>query len=123
MPDERNAIAQAQHVKRVAAAFPKGSPEHGVALYHDHLEDGGDVSEIPANVSLATVRLLTRDPGEPYTEYIERIARSGDRVAIKVKLADAHDNHERCYGAFGGEISMGRARRYAWVIERLGGSV
>jgi hypothetical protein len=107
------------HVERVAASFPAGSEEHGVALFHDYLEDGGNVTEIPANVSLASIRLLTRDPGELYTEYIERLARSGDDVAIRVKLADARDNLARCRGEFDGYVNSNRARRYEWVIRRL----
>lgn len=67
-----------------------------VALLHDTIEDttvtyeelerefGKDVAD--------SVQLLTHTTGLKYDLYIESIARSGDRSAILVKLADLADN-------------------------------
>lgn len=41
------------------------------------------------------LRLLTHDESEPYLDYVRRIAESGNRLAIAVKLNDLHHNLER----------------------------
>lgn len=67
------------------------------AILHDVLEDTEvTVSDferegIPASV-IETVKLLTRDETLTYKEYIDRIAGSGNRAAMQVKLADLRHN-------------------------------
>jgi len=68
-----------------------------VALLHDVIEDTDHSPAslralgYPDNV-IASVERLTRVDGVPYLECIERLAASGDRIAIEVKLADNLDN-------------------------------
>lgn len=66
------------------------------ALLHDTVEDttvtldqiryafGDDIADI--------VEILTHKKGQPYDEYIESIASSGNIAAIRVKMADLEDN-------------------------------
>lgn len=42
-----------------------------------------------------TLCLLTHYESEPYLDYVRRIAESGNRIAIAVKLNDLHHNLER----------------------------
>ncbi|MCP4569997.1 MAG: hypothetical protein GY841_20645 [FCB group bacterium] len=41
---------------------------------------------------IEALQLLTRDKQDSYEKYIDKIARSGNIIAIKVKLADLKDN-------------------------------
>jgi hypothetical protein len=41
---------------------------------------------------IEAVRLVSRADGDSYEQFIERIAASGNQLAILVKLADLHDN-------------------------------
>jgi len=87
------------HVHRVAMMVMEKevNPTYIAAAYlHDVVEDGKatlaevyklfgvDVGEI--------VRLLTRQLGISYEMYIKRIAISGNRGAILIKIADNEDN-------------------------------
>lgn len=63
------------------------------AVTHDVREEGGtdeQIMEAGLEACIPHLRLLTRKPGEPYGEYVERL--SHDAVARRVKLADLHDN-------------------------------
>lgn len=83
-----------------------------VAYLHDVLEDtdfpaiairalfGGDVTLDVAD--------LTRNPGESYDDYIDRLVSDGSNVALLVKLADVWDN-TNCDGDFPGREAL-RAR-------------
>lgn len=107
------------HAERVASSFPAGTVEHEVALYHDHLEDG--LGEVPDAIRVH-VEVLTRRPGEIYRRYIARVRRSGDAVAIAVKLADLRDNIARCRGEFDGVENLSRGRHYERVVSELEGA-
>lgn len=67
-----------------------------VALLHDTIEDTTVTYEQIAEqfgVDVAdSIDLLSHNKGLKYEVYIENIARSGDRSAILVKLADLADN-------------------------------
>jgi len=67
-----------------------------VALLHDSIEDTAVTYEQIASefgIDVAdSVQLLSHNDGLPYKLYVERIAESGDRSAILVKLADLADN-------------------------------
>lgn len=75
----------------------KTDTEKSVAVLHDVLE-----SDPSAELYLKSVRmpqevmdalyLLTRDKKDTYGEYIEKIAKSKNLIAIKVKLADLEHN-------------------------------
>ncbi len=85
------------HSVRVAWLASRQGHSYGVVgLMHDMIEDS-DVTQvelISAGVSddeLAAIRLLTRGP-EPYEDYIQNLATSGNRLAISVKLCDLLDH-------------------------------
>ena len=65
-----------------------------LALLHDVPEDTDVTLDQLAPILpprlLHALDLLTRRPGEPYQEYIERLA--GDPLAVQVKLADLTHN-------------------------------
>lgn len=56
----------------------------------DDLTEEGFTEEV-----IATLRLLTHDKQTPYMEYIERICKSGNKVAINVKMNDLKHNLAR----------------------------
>jgi (p)ppGpp synthase/HD superfamily hydrolase len=88
-----------KHPMRVMAHLSDLAPLEAklVALLHDVIED---TIVTPADLCAAgyssavvdAVVELTRKPGEPYDAYIERLAASGNELAIQVKLADLADN-------------------------------
>jgi (p)ppGpp synthase/HD superfamily hydrolase len=78
--------------------------ERKAALLHDVLEDSTfTVEELRAagfsETTIDIVKLLTRDDEESYVEYILRIAASGNRSAVRIKLADLDDNLDRTRGS------------------------
>ncbi len=83
------------HPRRVADAVD--SPiEKAIAWLHDALEDATDremvrqaLKQFPPEVEAAVVA-LTRQEGEHYERFIERVAEN--RLATIVKLADLRDN-------------------------------
>lgn len=85
------------HLVRVMGRLPPDATEleRCAALLHDTLEDGGPgvygrLSAAGADGELMNLVLaLTRAKGEPYADYIARVARS---PAWRVKLADLEDN-------------------------------
>jgi hypothetical protein len=89
------------HPLRVALSVP---PEaRVVAVLHDVLEDS-DVTEEElreAGISpteLEALRLVSKNPGEPYETFVERIATAdgeAGRLARLVKKADTSDNLAR----------------------------
>ena len=68
-----------------------------VAILHDILEDTPVSAElllrkgIPERL-VEAVRILTRRENEPYNEYLNRILRSENELAIRVKYADVLHN-------------------------------
>ncbi|MFH5836500.1 HD domain-containing protein [Proteiniclasticum sp. C24MP] len=68
------------------------------ALLHDLLEDTDLSAEELLSYGfsedlIGIVRILSRDPKEPYMDYIKDLA--GDERAIKIKLSDLKDNQNR----------------------------
>lgn len=104
------------HALRVAEHFERGSHAWWVGIFHDFAEDC--IGGVPAPFEESVV-VLTRNPDEPYKDYIERVRTSGDSYAIAVKLADARDNLARCEGHFDGQVNPRLADRYRYVIEAL----
>src|SRR5690606_4825505 len=82
-----------EHVTEVSAAVDhEGTHAIVVALLHDVLEDTNDtdLSAYPKQVQEA-IHTITRQAGEAYDAYIERVAK--DPLARLVKLADLRLNH------------------------------
>ena len=75
----------------------KTDEEKAVGVLHDTVESNPNaiillrVMRIP-EVVIEAVQLLTRDLNDTYSEYINKIAASGNIIAIKVKLADLEHN-------------------------------
>lgn len=67
-----------------------------VALLHDVVEDGNvsldEIRKEFGNNAADAVALLTHDNDLTYGQYIDRIATSGNDVAIRVKIADLSHN-------------------------------
>lgn len=85
------------HLKRVSFPFDENSDEYIIALLHDLVEDTkftfDDLKELGySDFVIDTLRLLTREKGVDYMEYINRIAKSKNQSAMKVKLSDLCDN-------------------------------
>ena len=69
------------------------------AVLHDTLEDCGATRQdlLTAEIgddAVEIVVIVTRLPSETYEEFIERVASSGNPLAIAVKLADLKDNQD-----------------------------
>lgn len=93
---DKNGEDYIDHPRAVAAAV---ADEYKAAAWlHDVLEDSVWLDEArlyAAGISAQTVSAvlcLTRDLGESYEDFIDRIATSGNHCAITVKLADLRHN-------------------------------
>ena len=80
----------------------KGNNESEIVagLLHDVVEDTDwtfdDLLEVGIKPEVVDVlRLLTHSKDEPYIDYVQRIAESGNPIAIKVKSNDLDHNLER----------------------------
>lgn len=91
-------VPMADHCMRVANHFRPGQVEHTIGWLHDIVEDtnvGFDYlhSLGYSHEVIDAVWLLTHDKKEmDYPTYIDRICRSGNVSAIRVKIADQTDN-------------------------------
>lgn len=98
----------------------KTSDEKVCGFLHDVLEDSeftaGELREegFPERI-IDTLMLLCHDEQTPYMEYVKRIADSGDRVAIAVKLADLRHNLQR--GRAGGHTRQ--VEKHSAALEYL----
>lgn len=76
----------------------KGYPEEDAiaAVLHDTVEDTDlTIQEVERDFGkhvADTVALLSKLPGESYDKFIDRIIASGNKSAMRVKLADLTDN-------------------------------
>lgn len=78
----------------------KSVGEQCAGFLHDVVEDTeytfDDLLQMGVSPEIVdALRLLTHDESEPYLDYVRRIAESGNRIAIAVKLNDLHHNLER----------------------------
>lgn len=80
------------HLVRVAENFPEDEVLYTVGLLHDLLEDirGYFIEQYFTPRICTAVYVLTRNKGEDWEEYIERLSENED--AVKVKIADLKDN-------------------------------
>ena len=73
-----------------------------VGLFHDLIEDGfatfEEIEKLFGREIAVAVELVSRDPEKiTYRDFIKRIAESGDKTAIYVKLHDLADNLSRIH--------------------------
>ena len=104
-----------RHPLRVMEKVPDAA--RVVAVLHDVLEDGGTIEPVRMRLTaegLQALDLLTRKGPEPYGTYIERIAKSGNRIALWVKRADLADNLRPCQNC-----PEHLRPRYTKALERL----
>lgn len=94
-----------------------------VGFLHDVVEDSDFTFEdleslgMPHEVT-ESLQLLTHGNDEPYEEYVRRIAESGNKVAIAVKLNDLKHNLER--GKRGGHWKqVKKHKRGLKIMEQL----
>lgn len=90
---DRGGSAYIEHPRAVADKVD-GETEKIVAWLHDTVEDTevtvDQIREMFGDEVADAVAVLTRDKGEPYMDYIEKI--KGNEIARKVKLADLSHN-------------------------------
>jgi (p)ppGpp synthase/HD superfamily hydrolase len=77
--------------------------ERKAALLHDVLEDSTCTEDELrsagfSDTTINIVKLVTRGDDENYAEYILRVTLSGNRSAMRVKLADLDHNLDRSRG-------------------------
>ena len=105
-----------RHPLRVMEKVPDAA--RVVAVLHDVLEDGGTIDPVQMRLTTEEIQaldLLTRKGPEPYGTYIERIAKSANRIAVWVKRADLADNLRPCQNC-----PEHLRPRYTKALERLG---
>lgn len=130
-----------EHVKDVARAAGKEAARLGLsdedqdaivqmAYLHDVLEpdsrpfgavtlDDLYAEGFPGHVVLS-VLVLTREQGEAYCDYIDRIAKIGIMPAILVKIADLEDNLDPMrLGRLGADRAASLRARYEPALARL----
>lgn len=102
-----------EHCSRVSNGIDKQLLDARCAAFlHDTVEDGKTslstllALNIPSRV-VELVEILTRDDGETYADYINRVAK--DRDAIAIKLSDLSDNQDPLRGP----LPEGLVKRYA----------
>jgi len=84
------------HIERVVGLV-ETDEQRAVAWLHDVIEDSSITAAdlLALGVSepiVEAVVLLTRQAGESYADYIQRLAGSANEIAIAVKLADLRDH-------------------------------
>lgn len=93
-----------------------------VALLHDVVEDTPatiEDIEFMFGIRIAeAVDLLTRKKEDTYFDYIHKIATSGDKLAIEVKLADLADHLEKV-----DTLKPSLKKRYEKATLILGGTI
>ena len=110
-----------RHPVRVAERV-EGEHAQVVALLHDVFEDTDltldDLDDLDYDQREA-LRVLTRDPNQPYGDYIESIAQNP--LARAVKLADIADNLQRlpAWEQVDARRTEQRRQRYENARERL----
>ncbi len=109
------------HPLRVMASMPDET-HRIVALLHDTAEDSDDWSveriwvEFGATVG-AAVDCLTKRKGESYDDYLTRV--EGNRIAIRVKIADLQDNSDMTRLEVATDADWDRYRKYQMAMARL----
>lgn len=90
-----------QHLVSVMRRLGENATENEkrVALLHDVIEDtpygAADLRRLGyADDVVTAVEMLSRPQGVGYLDWIRSIAASGNRVAIRVKIADNEDNSD-----------------------------
>jgi len=94
------------------------------AYLHDVVEDGkatfAEISRLFGQEVYGIVKLLTRQEGDTYENYVMKIAKSGNISAMEVKIADNEDNLASVGdGAFPPEVEKKLCDRWLWSKDFL----
>jgi len=93
-----------------------------VAILHDVLEDteitSSDLHMFPDYI-LDALKLLTHKDNETYGNYINKIVKSRDELAITIKFVDAHHNLMRLPQLKDAKERKRLAKKYLMVHEKL----
>jgi len=110
------------HVQRVAEKVLRVAPTStaiAAAYLHDIVEDGkatfAEISHLFGEEVCNIVRLLTRHEEDTYEIYVMKIAKSGNLLAMQIKMADNEDNLESVGdGIFPPHIEKNLSDRWLW---------
>lgn len=109
------------HPHRVAA-MAQTEDERVVALLHDEVEDGFDtIDSLFETLDITpeqaeAILLLTRTEGVSYNSYILNLVRSGNVLAMTVKMYDLFDHIQPCRVR---NISGSHVNRYLKAIKKI----
>lgn len=109
------------HPLRVMAAMDNHQ-DRIVAVLHDTLEDTNlRLNTLRAHrftdEILAALNAITRCDGEKYFDYIDRLSKN--ECAVRVKIADLHDNMDKSRIPNWSEKDQARHDRYKIALEKL----
>lgn len=114
------------HLTRVAAGVKGlGEQYEHAAWMHDLIEDTPitieDLDEMGYHFDIITaVELLTKQKGEKYSDYIDRLIASGNKIALAVKISDQQDNtNPKRFAVLPHFMRGALQKRYAGVMPRL----
>lgn len=115
------------HPLRVMRSVLSRGYDHDVAIaavLHDTVEDTpltiNDVRREFGPRVAATVALLSKQPGEAYEAFIDRIIASDNRDAMQVKLADLEDNSDASrLGHEPSDVDKQRLSKYQRASQRI----
>jgi hypothetical protein len=112
-------------VKEVTRHFPNVDEDTRIAaMLHDVVEDSETSFDDIRNEGFSedvveALVVLTRKTEETYAEYIDRILKSGNLIAQRVKYCDAFVN--RYFD--GGNTNPGLQSRYDWVMVMISDTI
>ena len=96
--NDKGGFPMTAHAARVAG-LTKTVEESIVAYLHDVVEDTdytiAEMSLLFPQWVVVAIEILTKRESEPYFDYINRVATSGNGIALAVKLADIEDHLKR----------------------------
>lgn len=104
-----------------------GWKAYSVGLLHDVIEDTHVTKMnllklgVPYSIVEAVV-ILTRLKDESYDDYLNRVLRSGNEMALAVKLSDSYNNLDETR-LNGKSLSPSHKKRYQNNIELVGGAL
>lgn len=95
-----------------------------VALLHDVAEDTSVSFEDMESQGIScrvidALKILTHDSSVSYTDYIQKVKDSGNKVAIAVKLADLRHNSDTSRLSIVDEKAVARLKKYKVAIDIL----
>ncbi|QQE80455.1 hypothetical protein [Alicyclobacillus sp. SO9] len=118
---DKGGIAYILHPLAVSGRM-RNLPEKVIGILHDVIEDSEWTKQdlLRAGIDPNIVRVLdfvTKQPGEPYAEYIDRL--KGERAAINPKLSDIEENSDPSRLDVLETIDYNRIQKYLDIKDKL----